>query len=87
MAAIASDWGDDATAEARYREALALQLAALGPDHPDVASTRSNLGMTLAEAGRPSTPSPSSARPSPSPNAASPPTTPSAASTNSTSPT
>lgn len=48
----AANAGDHAAAEARLREALALQEARLGPMHPDIANTLNNLGVLCDIAGR-----------------------------------
>ena len=49
-AAVAA--GDLGSAEARLRQALSLQVATLGPDHPDLANTLNNLGVVCERAGQ-----------------------------------
>lgn len=45
LGAVAATHGDGEEAERRYRQALRLKEALLGPDHPDVAVTLHNLGV------------------------------------------
>jgi len=44
--------GRTADAEKMYKRALAVKEVALGPDHPDVATTLTNLGVLYAASGR-----------------------------------
>ena len=45
------DLGDLAGARTQYELALRIGEAALGPDHPDVGTMRSNLGLVLQNLG------------------------------------
>lgn len=51
-AETAAGAGDFALAEQHLREAAALQAAALGPAHPDLANTLNNLGVACEQAGK-----------------------------------
>ncbi|WP_420455615.1 FxSxx-COOH system tetratricopeptide repeat protein [Rubrivirga sp.] len=51
MAALAQLQADYADAQALFERALALDEAALGPDHPNVAAALSNLGGVLRASG------------------------------------
>ncbi len=52
LALTAAARGDDALAEQRFRDALAVQDEALPEDHDEPALTRSNLGALLTRLGR-----------------------------------
>ena len=45
------DQGNYAAAEPLYRRALAIREKALGPDHPDVATSLNNLALLLQKKG------------------------------------
>jgi hypothetical protein len=45
------DLGDLAGAKAHFERALAIGEAALGPEHPTVATVANNLGVLLQELG------------------------------------
>lgn len=51
LASILLKRGNFAAAERTYRESLALRRAALGPRHPDVATSRRQLAVALYTAG------------------------------------
>lgn len=51
LAALARSQRRLDAAEGLYREALALRLASLNPDHPDVAKMHNNLGKLLLDRG------------------------------------
>jgi Flp pilus assembly protein TadD len=50
---VLADLGRPTEAEPLHRRALALRERVLGPDHPDVAQSISNLAVVLAALGRP----------------------------------
>jgi tetratricopeptide (TPR) repeat protein len=52
QASIDFDEGDFASSERHSRAAIALKTKVLGPEHPDVAGSMSNLAGTLEELGR-----------------------------------
>jgi tetratricopeptide (TPR) repeat protein len=52
LAVLLDERGQYGEAEAKHREALALQRRILGPEHPDIVVTVTNLGNTLLHAGR-----------------------------------
>jgi Tetratricopeptide repeat/Protein of unknown function (DUF2914) len=51
-AELAASSGDYQSAESLLREAVRLQAASLGPDHPDLASTFNNLGVVCEKANK-----------------------------------
>ena len=52
LALVLGKQGQYDEAEKEQRAVLALRMAALGPEHPDVANTRNSLGTMLYEQGR-----------------------------------
>ncbi|MCZ8310214.1 MAG: CHAT domain-containing protein [Magnetospirillum sp.] len=52
LARLYNSVGNNAGAEAAYRRALALQTAALGPDHPGTGTTMSSLALEVSAQGR-----------------------------------
>ena len=48
---VLQDLGDLAGARAAFERALAIDEAAFGPDHPNVAIRVNNLGMVLQDMG------------------------------------
>lgn len=52
LARLYNSVGNNAAAEAAYRRALALQTAALGPDHPGTGATMSSLALEVSAQGR-----------------------------------
>jgi CHAT domain-containing protein len=52
LARLYNSVGNNAGAEAAYRRALALQTAALGPDHPGIGATMSALALEVSAQGR-----------------------------------
>ncbi|MCA9710319.1 MAG: serine/threonine protein kinase, partial [Myxococcales bacterium] len=52
LAAVLGARGDYAQAEAEYRRALELYAQALGPEHADLAATRSGLAVVLDQRGK-----------------------------------
>ena len=53
VAAVLDSRGDQREAAARYRTALAIRERVLGPTHPDVATSLTNLAHTLSEMNQP----------------------------------
>ena len=52
LARLYNSVGNNAGAEAAYRRALALQIAALGPDHPGTGTTLGSLALEVSVQGR-----------------------------------
>ena len=52
LAALYADQGRYADAEPLYKRALAIREKALGPDHPDVATSLNNLAELYRDQGR-----------------------------------
>ncbi len=52
LARLYNSVGNNAGAEAAYRRALALQTAALGPDHPGTGTTMGSLALEVSAQGR-----------------------------------